>query len=59
MLPKMDGYMLLRQIRTLLLERGGQILAIALTAYAGKSDQQQAIILDFQLTLQNLLTPMP
>ena len=34
-MPEVDGYMLMRQIRAMLPERGGQIPAIALTAYAG------------------------
>jgi CheY-like chemotaxis protein len=34
----MDGYILLRQIRSLTPEQGGQILAIALTAYAGEGN---------------------
>ncbi|MBC7969586.1 MAG: PAS domain S-box protein, partial [Verrucomicrobia bacterium] len=45
-MPEMDGYMLLRQIRTL--EQGRQIPAIALTAYAGEFDRQQAIEAGFQ-----------
>jgi PAS domain S-box-containing protein len=42
-MPQMDGYMLLRQIRLLSSEQGGEILAIALTAYAGEGNEQQAI----------------
>nr|WP_242027009.1 ATP-binding protein [Leptolyngbya sp. FACHB-17] len=47
-MPEMDGYMLMRQIRSLPLEQGGQIPAIALTAYAGELDHQQAIAAGFQ-----------
>ncbi|MEG4212802.1 PAS domain-containing protein [Microcoleus sp. S13_B4] len=47
-MPEMDGYMLMRQIRSLPLEQGGQIPAIALTAYAGEMDRQQAIAAGFQ-----------
>jgi PAS domain S-box-containing protein len=47
-MPDMDGYMLLRQIRTLPPDRGGQVLAIALTAYAGEFNQQQALEAGFQ-----------
>lgn len=46
-MPEMDGYMLLRKIRTLG-QRGGKIPAIALTAYAGELDRQQAIAAGFQ-----------
>ncbi|MBW4454075.1 MAG: response regulator [Nostoc indistinguendum CM1-VF10] len=50
-MPEMDGYMLLEQIRSLPPEQGGQIPAIALTAYAGKVDKQQAISAGFQAHL--------
>ncbi len=50
-MPEMDGYMLMRQIRALPPQQGGQIPAIALTAYAGEIDQQQAIAAGFQLHL--------
>ncbi|MEH1826832.1 MAG: response regulator [Nostoc sp.] len=49
-MPEMDGYMLLEQIRSLP-SQGGQIPAIALTAYAGKLDKQQAISAGFQAHL--------
>ncbi|NMG20264.1 hypothetical protein DP116_12665 [Brasilonema bromeliae SPC951] len=42
-MPEMDGYMLMRQIRALPVEQGGQVPAIALTAYAAELDQQRAI----------------
>lgn len=47
-MPDMDGYMLLRQVRTLPSEQGGNIPAIALTAYAGETNQQQALAAGFQ-----------
>ncbi|MBD2035687.1 PAS domain S-box protein [Leptolyngbya sp. FACHB-321] len=47
-MPLTDGYMLLRQIRTLPPEQGGQVLAIALTAYAGDVNYQQAMAAGFQ-----------
>ncbi|MBN3898013.1 MAG: PAS domain S-box protein [Nostoc sp. NOS(2021)] len=46
-MPEVDGYMLMRQIRAMLPELGGQIPAIALTAYAGEVDYQQAIAAGF------------
>ncbi len=42
-MPQMDGYALMREIRQLPANQGGQISAIALTAYAGEYDQQQAL----------------
>ncbi|MBD2437584.1 response regulator [Nostoc sp. FACHB-110] len=46
-MPQVDGYMLLRQIRNLPAEQGGQVPAIALTAYAGESDRQKALLAGF------------
>ncbi|HEY9907240.1 MAG TPA: ATP-binding protein, partial [Thermosynechococcaceae cyanobacterium] len=56
-MPEMDGYMLMRQIRSLPLEQGGQIPAIALTAYAGELNQQQAIAAGFQRHLAKPIDP--
>lgn len=36
-MPRMDGYTFLRQVRALPPKQGGQVPAIALTAYAGRS----------------------
>ncbi|HEY9697616.1 MAG TPA: PAS domain S-box protein [Trichocoleus sp.] len=47
-MPEMDGYMLMQRVRVLLPEQGGQIPAIALTAYAGEFDQRQALSVGFQ-----------
>jgi CheY-like chemotaxis protein len=47
-MPEVDGYMLIRQIRAMTPEQGGKIPAIALTAYAGESDQHQALFVGFQ-----------
>lgn len=46
-MPQVDGYMLMRQIRQRSPEHGGQIPAIALTAYAGEADQKQALEVGF------------
>jgi hypothetical protein len=46
-MPGEDGYTLLRHIR----ERGGDIPAIALTAYAREEDSQQALSAGFQMHL--------
>ncbi|MBD2501012.1 PAS domain-containing hybrid sensor histidine kinase/response regulator [Anabaena azotica] len=48
-MPGMDGYEFLRQVRTWTPENGGQIPAIALTAYAGEFNRQQAITAGFQM----------
>ncbi|MGL5878287.1 MAG: ATP-binding response regulator [Xenococcaceae cyanobacterium] len=54
-MPEMDGLALMRQIRTLPPERGGEINAIALTAYASESDRQQALAAGYQ---QHLAKPI-
>ncbi|MEH1858871.1 MAG: PAS domain S-box protein [Nostoc sp.] len=46
-MPEVDGYMLIRQIRAMSPELGGKIPAIALTAYAGEVNYQQAIAAGF------------
>ncbi|MBE9157277.1 PAS domain S-box protein [Nodosilinea sp. LEGE 06152] len=55
-MPDMDGYMLMRQIKALAPERQ-TIPAIALTAYAGEIDRQEAIAAGFQLHLAKPVEP--
>jgi PAS domain S-box-containing protein len=47
-MPDMDGYTLIRQIRKQSPDQGGEIPAIALTAYAGDIDRQLALAAGFQ-----------
>ncbi|WP_199317954.1 ATP-binding protein, partial [Planktothrix sp. FACHB-1355] len=56
-MPEVDGYMLMRQVRSRLPEMGGQIPAIALTAYAGEYDRQQAISAGFNRHLPKPVDP--
>lgn len=56
-MPEIDGYMLIRQVRTWPLEQGGQIPAIALTAFAGELNQQQALAAGFQKHLAKPVEP--
>ncbi len=56
-MPETDGYMLMRQIRALQLKQAKQIPAIALTAYAGEINQQQAIASGFQRHLSKPVEP--
>ncbi|GAA6617506.1 response regulator [Scytonema sp. NUACC26] len=56
-MPRMDGYTLLRQVRALPPEQGGQVPAIALTAYAGEIDRQKALKAGFQLHISKPLEP--
>ena len=57
-MPEMDGYTLIREIRSLPAEQGGQIPAIALTAYAAKSAQQQALGSGFTLHVPKPVEPV-
>ncbi|MCC5614285.1 response regulator [Nostoc sp. CHAB 5836] len=56
-MPEIDGYMLINQVRTLTPEQGGQIPAIALTAFARNDDQQEALKAGFQMHLPKPLNP--
>lgn len=56
-MPEMDGYMLIRQVRTLTPQQGGRIPAIALTAYAGEMNQQQALVAGFQQHISKPIEP--
>jgi CheY-like chemotaxis protein len=64
-MPEVDGYMLLRQVRMrsrsdsagVSPDQGGQIPAIALTAYVGEINQQQAIAAGFQRHLAKPVEP--
>jgi signal transduction histidine kinase len=56
-MPEMDGYQLIEKIRQLPSQKGGNIPAIALTAYAGEANQQQALQAGFQGHLAKPLDP--
>ncbi|AUT00616.1 hybrid sensor histidine kinase/response regulator [Nostoc sp. CENA543] len=50
-MPDMDGYMMIREIRTWVEQENGTIPAIALTAFARQYDQEQALAAGFQIHL--------
>ncbi|BAY99879.1 putative two component hybrid sensor regulator [Tolypothrix tenuis PCC 7101] len=56
-MPAMNGYMLIQQVRTLAPEQGGSIRAIALTAYAGDTNQQQVLAAGFQKHISKPIEP--
>lgn len=56
-MPDTDGYMLIQQVRALPKEQGGQVTAIALTAYAGDFNQQQALSAGFQQHVSKPVEP--
>lgn len=57
-MPEMDGYMLIRSIRSLPNWQGKQIPAIALTAYAGETDNRQILIAGFQKHITKPVEPL-
>ncbi|KYC36529.1 hypothetical protein WA1_43345 [Scytonema hofmannii PCC 7110] len=56
-MSEVDGYMLMRQIRAMSPNLGGQIPALALTAYALEGDYQQAIAAGFQQHITKPVDP--
>jgi PAS domain S-box-containing protein len=56
-MPEIDGYTLMRQIRSWESEAGGKIPAIALTAYTGEIDRQQALASGFQAHVSKPIEP--
>ncbi|MGF1938481.1 MAG: PAS domain S-box protein [Nostoc sp. ChiQUE02] len=56
-MPKTDGYMLMREVRSRSPQQGGQVPAIALTAYAGEMNQQQALAAGFQMHISKPVDP--
>ncbi|HEY9692306.1 MAG TPA: PAS domain S-box protein [Oculatellaceae cyanobacterium] len=56
-MPEMDGYALMQEIRKWSPQQGGMIPAIALTAYAGEINQQQALAAGFQIHISKPVEP--
>ncbi|WP_375511216.1 PAS domain S-box protein [uncultured Nostoc sp.] len=56
-MPKTDGYMLMREVRSRSPGQGGRVPAIALTAYAGEMNQQQAVAARFQMHISKPVDP--
>ncbi len=48
-MPEMDGYALIEKVRQLPAERGGQIPAAALTAYAGVEHRRRVLSAGYQM----------
>ncbi|MTJ53575.1 response regulator [Anabaena sp. UHCC 0253] len=53
----MNGYELLQQIRSGIIDDVSKIPAIALTAYAGEFDQRKALAAGFQMHLSKPVQP--
>jgi len=56
-MPGEDGYALIRKVRLLNAEQGGQIPAVALTAYARAEDRIRALAAGFQLHIPKPVNP--
>ncbi|MBD2522703.1 PAS domain-containing protein [Nostoc sp. FACHB-133] len=56
-MPEMDGYSLIRLLRAMPKEKGGETPAIALTAYAGESDRDQVLEAGFQKHIAKPVQP--
>jgi PAS domain S-box-containing protein len=56
-MPDQDGYELIRQVRALPAEKGGQIPAMLLTAYARADDRRRAIAAGYQMHLSKPFEP--
>lgn len=56
-MPELDGYWLISQVRNLETELGGQIPAIALTAYAGEAEGTRALSTGFQMHVSKPIAP--
>jgi len=57
-MPGENGYFLIKQVRSLSAEAGGQIPAVALTGYAGEQERQLAIEAGFQAHLAKPVEPV-
>jgi PAS domain S-box-containing protein len=56
-MPGEDGYSLIRKVRALPAERGGDIPAAALTAYARAEDRMRALLAGFQIHVPKPVEP--
>jgi two-component system, chemotaxis family, CheB/CheR fusion protein len=57
-MPDEDGYSLIQQIRLLSPAAGGQIYAIAMTAYASEAEQQRALDAGFHTHMAKPVDPV-
>jgi PAS domain S-box-containing protein len=56
-MPDVDGYELLRRVRSLPPEEGGKVPAVALTAFARSEDRTRALLAGYQVHLSKPFTP--
>lgn len=56
-MPEEDGYSVIQKVRQLLPEQGGNVPAIALTAFARLEDRRRAILSGFQMHMSKPVEP--
>jgi CheY-like chemotaxis protein len=56
-MPGEDGYALIRQVRQLPPEQGGNVPAIALTAFARSEDRRRSMLAGFQMHIAKPVEP--
>jgi two-component system, chemotaxis family, CheB/CheR fusion protein len=56
-MPELDGFALIRQVRSLAVEAGGQIPAAAITAYVSERERKLALAAGFQMHLPKPIAP--
>jgi|GEM_PF-1330889 CheY-like chemotaxis protein len=56
-MPAIDGYELMRRVRNMSSDRGGNIPAIALTAYSRAEDRDRALVAGFQIHVAKPFDP--
>jgi CheY-like chemotaxis protein/anti-sigma regulatory factor (Ser/Thr protein kinase) len=56
-MPGEDGYWLIREVRALGADRGGDLPAVALTAYASEADRERALAAGFQAHISKPIEP--
>ena len=56
-MPGEDGYTLIRKVRALTADRGGNVPAVALTAYANSEDRARALEAGFQTHVAKPVDP--
>jgi CheY-like chemotaxis protein len=56
-MPGMDGHRLIRRVRDLAPQRGGNVPAVALTAYAAPPDRTRALLAGYQVYLPKPFDP--
>jgi CheY-like chemotaxis protein len=57
-MPHEDGYALMRRVRALPAEQGGQIPALALTAYARAGDAERVFDAGYQVHVSKPVDPL-